>query len=219
MRKFCDVFKELLRDRKLTHRAAAEALNAPLVAAGVRSKRAGVLDFRQISRWANGKNVPNAETLCVIADFFMVTVDFLLGRSTTTATTLGDELSKFVATQLSAAPVWTPAAGGRVARTQYVVDPSRLLRFVVASVRASEIADRQLQAQEGTTMSLYSDLRTAAQSLENAGKNDDAKHYRRTLKRVDKAFAEQLAPKLIRLFDAPADAPLPALTISTAPAA
>ena len=213
---FKDVFRKLLERNGLTHREAADRLNAPLQAAGVRSKHIGALDFRQINRWVTGKNIPNAPTLCVLADYFVVTVDYLLGRSTTTATTLGVELSKFVAAQLHADPVWTKAGGGKVARTKYVADPSRLLRFVVASVRASEIADRQLRAQEGTTMRLYSDLRTAAQSLANAGKDDEAKHYQRTIKDVGNAIAEQLTPRLVSLFDAPSDAPLPALTLSTA---
>lgn len=225
MRTFAKVFEELLRDRKLTHREAADRLTAPLRNAGVLERGAGALDFRQISRWVTGKNIPSPKTLCVIADFFTVSVDFLLGRSDTTATTLGSELAAHVAAQLAADPVWTKALGGRVARTRYVADGTRLLKFVVAMARASELADRHLQATEGTTLSLHNDLRTATQSLEKAANAlhnkellAEAEHYRRTIKRVDKALAQQLAPRIIGLFDAPSDAPLPAMTISTAAA-
>lgn len=33
-----------------------------------------------LSRWLNGKMLPQAEYLCILADYFDCTVDYLLGR-------------------------------------------------------------------------------------------------------------------------------------------
>ena len=115
---------------------------------------------------------------------------------------------------------------GRVRRRVHKANPDRLLRYVIAAVRAGEESDREVTAQEGTTLALHRELQTAAESLEKAGARledaalcEEAAHYKRSIKRIERAIREQLSPRLIQLFDAPADAPLPALTITTTPAA
>lgn len=216
---FRDRFFDELKDRKLhtSNTAAARALTAPLSKA---RPGADELTPQQINRWRHAEEPPSLPILCAMSDYFGVTVDYLLGRSDGAAPPdLAAALAEHVKAQLGSNPVWVKNGFGRVARTSYSANPGRLLRFVVAAVRAAEIADRQLQAQEGTTFSLYSELQNAATVLDSVGKVAEAKHARAALRRTDKAVAEQFAPRLIRLFDGAAETELPELTITTAPPA
>lgn len=43
-----------------------------------------------ISQWENGSRDPNTQTLIILADFFNITIDYLLGRTSTT----NDKLEK-----------------------------------------------------------------------------------------------------------------------------
>ena len=45
-------------------------------------KRIGVSQAA-VTQWETGKKFPSSETLCKLADFYCVSVDYLLGRETT----------------------------------------------------------------------------------------------------------------------------------------
>ena len=57
---------ELLKETNKTQKQLAEYIGA---------------SQGNISDWKSGKATPTAEKLCAIADFFSVTVDYLLGRT------------------------------------------------------------------------------------------------------------------------------------------
>ena len=65
MNKFPERLKELREQKELTYYSLA--------------KQTG-FDSYSISRWENGLQIPNIETLIVLADFFDVPADYLLGR-------------------------------------------------------------------------------------------------------------------------------------------
>lgn len=56
----------LMYENKITQKQLAESIGA---------------SQSNVSDWLNGKTLPSAEKLVAIADFFNVTVDYLLGRS------------------------------------------------------------------------------------------------------------------------------------------
>lgn len=66
MTKFHERLKELRTDKGLSQSQLAGQLN---------------VDFRTISNWENGVRQPNINTLVVIAKFFEVSADYLLGIS------------------------------------------------------------------------------------------------------------------------------------------
>ena len=45
-----------------------------------------------VGNWEAGKRIPNSETLCEIADFFNVSVDYLLGRTENLSTSSTKEI-------------------------------------------------------------------------------------------------------------------------------
>ena len=63
---FKDVIKQLRKEKKLKQSDLAEILN---------------VDRTAVGKWEQGKNKPNADTLLVIADYFGVSTDYLLGIS------------------------------------------------------------------------------------------------------------------------------------------
>lgn len=220
---FHDRFRQLLQDNKLTpYRVAAATLDKPLKVARPNAQKP--LTETHIQRWLDyRKGIPNPPTLRAMATYFGVTVDYLLGNSDDAAPAdLARALADYVNQEFDARAVYR----GRVRRRVHKANPDRLLRYVIAAVRAGEESDREVTAQEGTTLALHRELQTAAESLEKAGARledaalcEEAAHYKRSIKRIERAIREQLSPRLIQLFDAPADAPLPALTITTTPAA
>ena len=66
---FAQIFIKLLEDKKITPYRM--------------SKCTGIPD-RMIGRWKNGEIYPSAENLVKIADYFDVSVDYLLGRTNKT---------------------------------------------------------------------------------------------------------------------------------------
>lgn len=56
----------LMYENKITQKQLAESIGA---------------SQSNVSDWLNGKTLPSAEKLVAIADFFNVTVDYLLGRT------------------------------------------------------------------------------------------------------------------------------------------
>lgn len=64
--KFKDRLKDLRKEYGLTQQEFAEKLGLVRTA---------------VANYENGRNIPNAETLNIIANFFDVTVDYLLGRT------------------------------------------------------------------------------------------------------------------------------------------
>ena len=58
--------KELREEKNLLQKDLAKALNS---------------NQRTISNWENGLAQPNIESLILLADFFEVSIDFLVGRS------------------------------------------------------------------------------------------------------------------------------------------
>ena len=58
--------KQLLDENRIEQKDLAEAL---------------ICTEASMSRWVNGERIPKADTLCKIADYFDVSVDWLLGRS------------------------------------------------------------------------------------------------------------------------------------------
>lgn len=63
---FKDVIKQLRKEKKLKQSDLAEIFN---------------VDRTAVGKWEQGKNKPNADTLLVIADYFGVSTDYLLGKS------------------------------------------------------------------------------------------------------------------------------------------
>lgn len=66
MKKFAERLKELRTDRGLSIRELAKLVN---------------LSFSAIAHWENEKRTPNAEAVVILAKFFEVTTDYLLGVS------------------------------------------------------------------------------------------------------------------------------------------
>jgi transcriptional regulator with XRE-family HTH domain len=62
---FAKNFKELLDSKQISLRKLETELN---------------INHTTLSRWLNGKTMPNADYLCIIADYFNCSIDFLLGR-------------------------------------------------------------------------------------------------------------------------------------------
>ena len=63
---FKDVIKQLRKERKLKQSDLADIFN---------------VDRTAVGKWEQGKNKPNADTLVIIADYFEVSTDYLLGLS------------------------------------------------------------------------------------------------------------------------------------------
>lgn len=66
MATFSERLKQLRKDKKLTQKELAQKF---------------FLDDSSISKYENGKAVPETELLQSLSDFFEVSVDYLLGRS------------------------------------------------------------------------------------------------------------------------------------------
>lgn len=64
MTKFKERLRELRKERGLSQIQLAEKLG---------------VDFRTISNWENGVRKPDIDMLVIVADFFEVSTDFLLG--------------------------------------------------------------------------------------------------------------------------------------------
>ena len=73
----------LMYENKITQKQLAESIGA---------------SQSNVSDWLNGKTLPSAEKLVAIADFFNVTVDYLLGRTPpiSSAPTLSDTEQELV---------------------------------------------------------------------------------------------------------------------------
>ncbi len=69
MKKLVEIFAERLKELREEKGISLKALGNAI----------GVSDIA-ISRWENLKRVPNIEVLALLADFFNVTTDYLLGR-------------------------------------------------------------------------------------------------------------------------------------------
>lgn len=65
MTKIRERLRELRIEKELTQSQLAEKLN---------------VDFRTISNWEKGVRKPDIDTLVEIADYFDISVDYLLGR-------------------------------------------------------------------------------------------------------------------------------------------
>ena len=63
---FKDVIRQLRKEKKLKQDELGEILN---------------VDRTAVGKWEQGKNKPNADMLVVIADYFGVSTDYLLGIS------------------------------------------------------------------------------------------------------------------------------------------
>lgn len=63
---FAEVLKELREEKRLTHRDLAKVLNT---------------SNGMISKWEHGLHQPTASSLVQLADYFGITVDYLLGIS------------------------------------------------------------------------------------------------------------------------------------------
>lgn len=61
---FKNVIKQLRKEKRLKQSDLAEILN---------------VDRTAVGKWEQGKNKPNADMLVIIADFFNVSTDYLLG--------------------------------------------------------------------------------------------------------------------------------------------
>ena len=64
MKAFAERLRELRKERGLSQIQLAEKLG---------------VDFRTISNWENGVRKPDIDMLVIVADFFEVSTDFLLG--------------------------------------------------------------------------------------------------------------------------------------------
>lgn len=64
---FAERLKELREERGLSQKELEKALNNKISDAA-------------ISLWELGRRTPNAEALILLADFFSVTIDYLVGR-------------------------------------------------------------------------------------------------------------------------------------------
>jgi transcriptional regulator with XRE-family HTH domain len=68
MHPFHNILKELRKSHNLSQEDVAKALNTTVTT---------------ISRYESGEREPNLEKLCMLADFFNVSLDYLLGREQT----------------------------------------------------------------------------------------------------------------------------------------
>ena len=66
MANFCEILSELRKDRHLTQRQMAEVLH---------------VSMGTISNYETGRYAPSYDTLIKLADYFDVTTDYLLGRT------------------------------------------------------------------------------------------------------------------------------------------
>jgi len=66
MRKFSTRIKELREEKGLTKTQLAQTLK---------------LSDNIVGRWESGERMPSIDTLSLLADFFGVTTDYLLGRT------------------------------------------------------------------------------------------------------------------------------------------
>ena len=66
MKEFAERLKELRTDKGLSLRELAKLVN---------------LSFSAIAQWENESRIPNAEAVVILAKFFGVTTDYLLGVS------------------------------------------------------------------------------------------------------------------------------------------
>lgn len=66
MKEFAERLKELRMEKGLSQRELAKLVN---------------LERTSISRWESETHIPNAEAVVVLAKFFSVTTDYLLGVS------------------------------------------------------------------------------------------------------------------------------------------
>lgn len=82
MRKFGNVLKELRTKKHLTGEELGNALNVTKVA---------------ISNWENGNRTPDTEMLKKIANYFDVSLDYLLGNASQNETPKLDESIKTIA--------------------------------------------------------------------------------------------------------------------------
>lgn len=65
MHPFHNILKQLRKSRNLSQEDVAKVLNTTV---------------STISRYETGEREPNLESLCMLADFFNVSLDYLLGR-------------------------------------------------------------------------------------------------------------------------------------------
>jgi transcriptional regulator with XRE-family HTH domain len=68
MHPFHNILKQLRKSRNLSQEDVAKILNTTV---------------STISRYETGEREPNLESLCMLADFFNVSLDYLLGREQT----------------------------------------------------------------------------------------------------------------------------------------
>ena len=66
MEKFIERLKELRTDKKLSQDQLAKATG---------------LSQSSIAYWESGKRIPSAQAILILANFFNVTTDYLLGKS------------------------------------------------------------------------------------------------------------------------------------------
>ena len=208
-------FFELLQRAGLSHsnEAAAKALSGPLEWA--RRDGAGPLTKQQVGLWRNGKNIPNAETLCALADFFGVSVDYLLGRSSDNVPGYAVQLARHVDAQLLAREQG-PYSGPNIFGDDTGVEPARFLRFVVEAAVASQRSDDRERNAMLRPSILTATLEVASQELAKAGKRKWAKL---THDAATDAIAELevSSKRLFMLRRDEEDAPLPSFAIEVHP--
>ena len=87
-------------------------------------KRIGVSQAA-VTQWETGKKFPSSETLCKLADFYCVSVDYLLGRETTIPgyPVIDEAISPDTLPCLHGKPVWDESRGWGIvnAALDYVI--------------------------------------------------------------------------------------------------
>jgi transcriptional regulator with XRE-family HTH domain len=81
MHPFHHILKQLRKSRNLSQEDVAKVLNTTV---------------STISRYETGEREPNLESLCILADFFNVSLDYLLGREQKANNTKNPEIMHYL---------------------------------------------------------------------------------------------------------------------------
>ena len=208
-------FFELLQRAGLSHsnEAAAKALSGPLEWA--RRDGSGPLTKQYVAKWKNGEVVPNADTLCALADFFGVSTDYLLGRSSDGVPNFAVALARHVQAQLLSRSRSEPWYGGPFP-LEGELQPARLLPFVVEAVAAAQAHDDAERDREHRSTMNVNALHMAGDLLQEAGKRTLSRLMRKQAADTTADIQKRVVPRLFMLRVDVEDAPLPSFRLDVA---
>ena len=212
MAEFKEQFALLLKKRRMHDLGHAEVARA-ILAHNPIARVSGI----QVTRWLSGEQYPHALSLGVLADFFGVTVDSLLGRSAIPETPdLGSLLSKHVVAKLR------QSAAYRRKRRPYMPEPGRLLEFVTTAVILAEEHDESLRESFLVTGSLMAMVQSLMEFIPPNDTFSLRRHATGSLSWAKRIGKRRVQERLFALTRPLPDEPLPTFrlqVLASAPAA